>query len=390
MEYVRSIDLEMFGLNFPMLARFNIGEGNNTSDSTVTVAIGDTIMVELIFKNYISYRNPQSTGDAEGWAGERPPADLFEDQNYSRTDTIKKFIVKHGNSLTYDLVCLTQGAILSPLTPAGPNVDEDKDGISDTREKGADGTNSTFDGNSDGIPDYKQANVASFHTYDGQNYVTMTVPSGTELSQVKVTGNPSPLNTPADAEFPFGFFDFSIDGLDPGEAVNVTLILHNATSIAKYYKYGLTPDNKSRHWYEFMYDGHTGAEINGNVVTLHFVDGLRGDEDITVNCSIKEPGGPAISGTTGVLSLTESGGIMVYPNPATNKITLQLNNILPGNNYILRMNSIIGKMMYDKIIDVIDANQKFEIPIDNLPGGIYLVTLSGKSYIFKSKFIKLK
>lgn len=128
----------------------------------------------------------------------------------------------------------------------------------------------------------------------------------------------------------------------------------------------------------------------GGVLEPVTVDGLRGDEDITVNGSIKEPGGPAISGTTGVLSLTESGGITVYPNPANDHITLQLNNILPGTNYILRINSITGKMMQEKIIDVIDANQEFVIPTDNLAGGIYLVTLSGSNYIYKSKFIKLK
>ena len=122
---------------------------------------------------------------------------------------------------------------------------------------------------SDAIPDYKQANVASFHTYDGQNYVTLVVSSGTELSQLKVTDNPSPANAPADAQFPWGFFDFSIDGLELGEAVNVTMILHNATSITKYYKYGVTPDNLTPHWYEFTYDGQTGAEINGNVIAFH-------------------------------------------------------------------------------------------------------------------------
>ena len=388
-EYLKWADREMFLKNSPMLAKFNISLGNDTDDSTVTAAIGDTIKLELIFRNYISYSNLPGTGDAEGWVGERPPDNLFTDINYSRTDTIKKFIIKYGNSLTYDLLCLTQGAILSPLTPDGPNVDGDKDGISDAREKGVDGNNSTFDGNFDGIPDYKQTNVASFHTYDRQNYVTMVVPSGTELSQVKVTSNPSPVNAPTDTEFPFGFFDFTIDGLDPGEAVNVTLILHNSTSITKYYKYGLTPDNKTRHWYEFMFDGQTGAEINGNVITLHFVDGLRGDEDITVNCSIKEPGGPAISSTTSVSDLVDAAGMTVYPNPANDFITIQLNNIVSENAFILRIFSITGEKVEERIISASDANEEFVIPTNNLSGGIYLITLSGSKNVYKSKFIKL-
>jgi len=48
---------------------------------------------------------------------------------------------------------------------------------------------------------------------------------------MKAIDNPSSSDTPADAQFPFGFFDFSIDSLEQGEAVTVTLILHNATSV---------------------------------------------------------------------------------------------------------------------------------------------------------------
>jgi len=76
-----------------------------------------------------------------------------------------------------------------------------------------------------------------------------------------------------------------------------------------YRKYGPTPDNPSPHWYDFMYDGTTGAEINGNEVTLHFVDGLRGDEDITVNDIIVDQGGPGQQ-VSNVPTMTEWGMIL--------------------------------------------------------------------------------
>jgi hypothetical protein len=41
-----------------------------------------------------------------------------------------------------------------------------------------------------------------------------------------------------------------------------------------------------------MYDGTTGAVINGNEITLHLVDGKRGDHDLTANGEIVEPGAP--------------------------------------------------------------------------------------------------
>jgi hypothetical protein len=371
-----------------MLALLQVNE-NNVDESIATVAVGDVIILELMFNNTIKQSNPGSSGEAEGWAGEKPDY-MFTSPVYTRTDSIKELIMKHGNRLSYDLECLTQGAILSPLAPDGPNADEDDDGISDTREKGADGSNNTFDGNADGIPDYQQANVASFHTYDGLNYVTLVVPSGTVLSQVKVTDNPSASDTPADAEFPFGFFDFSIDGLEPGESVIVTLKLHNATSINKYYKYGPTPDNVTPHWYDFAWDGETGAQINGVEITLHFTDGLRGDEDITVNGSIKEPGGPSFAVTTSIPETSENPGIVVFPNPTNENITLKLNNVLPGNNYLITIISNTGGIVRQTITEVCSSNEEFNISTADLPSGFYLITLSGGNLNYKTKFIKLK
>jgi hypothetical protein len=52
--------------------------------------------------------------------------------------------------------------------------------------------------------------------------------------------------------------------------------------------------NPQPHWVDFTFDGTTGAEILGDRVILHFVDGGRGDDDGAINGSIKYVGGPAI------------------------------------------------------------------------------------------------
>ncbi len=320
---------------------------NNSDDTTATVAIGDTIILEVAFRNTISLDNPgiRSMGQSEGWAGERP-SDLFTNKVYTRTDSIRNLIKKYGNTLTYDLISLTQGAVLEPVTPDGPNLDGDMDGISDAREKGPDGNDNSYDGNSDGIPDHEQANVASFHTFDGADYVTMVIPDGIELSQLIVTDNPSSSDAPEDIEFPYGFFDFSIDGLELGEAITISLILHNGEPVDKYYKYGFTPgDEPTLHWYEFMYDGQTGAEISGNVITLHFVDGLRGDEDITINGSIKEPGGPSKPVATAIDDETDIQEFMLlqnYPNPFSTKTKICYNLNKPAK-VIIKVFNILGQ-----------------------------------------------
>ncbi|MFC1766679.1 PKD domain-containing protein, partial [Planctomycetota bacterium] len=55
-----------------------------------------------------------------------------------------------------------------------------------------------------------------------------------------------------------------------------------------------TPSDPTDHWYMFDYDGETGAEINGNKIVLHFVDGKRGDDDLTENGTVVEPGAPVV------------------------------------------------------------------------------------------------
>ena len=81
--------------------------------------------------------------------------------------------------------------------------------------------------------------------------------------------------------------------------------------------------------------------------------------------------------------------LVIYPNPAADHIILKFNNTIPAADYTLRINSIIGKTVRNKIIHVHDTSQEFIIPIDDLQAGIYLISLSGNEYIYKKRFIKL-
>ncbi len=172
-------------------------------------------------------------------------------------------------------------------------MDSDNDGVVDVFEN--QGPNSG-DGNGDGIPDAQQANVATLPGMHG-NRVTLTAPANMIFSKVCATGNPSPKDCPLpDGRFLCGYFSFELHGVPTGGPVSVELTLHAAGSpMAGYYGYGSTPNMPTPHWYEFSYDGSTGAEFpSGKVVTLHFVDGLRGDEDLTANGIVKTFGGPVI------------------------------------------------------------------------------------------------
>jgi len=64
-----------------------------------------------------------------------------------------------------------------------------------------------------------------------------------------------------------------------------------------------------------MGDG-TGADISGNVITLHFVDGQRGDSDGEENGVIVDPGGPGYFRPT-VITL-----VSFIPTPGSNQVIL--------------------------------------------------------------------
>ena len=109
--------------------------------------------------------------------------------------------------------------------------------------------------------------------------------------------NPDSENSPDSVEFSYGFFEFTVEGIEPGGATTATLQFPAGASYDTYYKYGPTRDNTSNHWYEFKYDGQTGAEINGSQIILHFVDGQRGDDDLVANGVVTDIGGPGVSAT---------------------------------------------------------------------------------------------
>jgi CSLREA domain-containing protein len=166
-------------------------------------------------------------------------------------------------------------------------TDCDRDGVSDAVENGAPNGG---DGNKDGIRDSQQANVTSLLNAQDGRYVTLASPDGTSLVDVSAVAPPTTPPVP----LPFGVFEFTVQGLTPGGSTTVTVFLPPSPPVGTYYKYGPEPGNATDHWYEFLFDGTTGAEFAGNVVTLHLKDGARGDHDLTADGKIVEPGGPAV------------------------------------------------------------------------------------------------
>lgn len=167
--------------------------------------------------------------------------------------------------------------------------DDDDDLVDDIIE---DGAPNDGDGNNDGTPDSWQKHVISIPNAVDGKYVTLETDPEHKLFAAMAVGNPSPFNDPPGVSFPLGFFEFEIELTKHGEESYIILYLPEGVVINTFYKFGPTPDNPHHHWYDFIFDGETGAQFLEDRVVLRFVDGKRGDDDITVNGLIFEPGGP--------------------------------------------------------------------------------------------------
>jgi hypothetical protein len=162
--------------------------------------------------------------------------------------------------------------------------------------------------------------------------------------------NPDPAGTlPAgtsSAEFPLGFFGFELHGLTAGAHTTVTMLYPEGVTVDRYYKFGPTLDGQGHtvppHWYDFGYDpaSDTGAEthltnpsIPPNEVVLHFVDGQRGDDDLTANGVIVDPGGPALVTQTRHFAVTGTPAGTTAGAPFTIAVSAQDTNRYTDTTY---------------------------------------------------------
>ncbi len=297
---------------------FNLNGFNETLDqlqvtSNSTISLGNRSS-KLAFGN-------SSTAN---WTGSL----LIENWSSTSGETIR-----FGNSATgltttqlndIQFVGFNRGASISTsgfITPVGITVinpPPDQDGVSDDTE---DLAPNGGDGNFDGIRDSLQENVVSILNLGGtdvNSIATIMAKAGTKISGLRSLANPIITANLTSLANPI---EFKVTGLANGAATTVEYIIAKADQNRRYNTYlmfGASADNATPHAYEFLFDGQTGAELfdttgDGFVdkAIVHFIDGQRGDSDLTVNGEIQDPGAPGISSTPVSLSLDNNNVVQV-------------------------------------------------------------------------------
>lgn len=178
------------------------------------------------------------------------------------------------------------------------------------------------DGNGDKISDRIQENVTTFLTsLNGVATLAadtdMRFPSVTAIDKDTALSWLKKFTSPPNQTLHFnnGTLRFTVVGA-LGADGKKTVTLHDgaATRPSYYYAYGPTLDNPTPHWYDFSYDGETGAEIKNDRIILHFVDNKRGDDNYTTNDSITHTGAQAVVTSTTTSDSPSSGGCSISAN----------------------------------------------------------------------------
>src|SRR5262249_60333327 len=100
-----------------------------------------------------------------------------------------------------------------------------------------------------------------------------------------------------------------------GGPADVTVLLAAGATANTYYKYGSESGGPTPHWYEFDLAGGTGAVLNAGTLTLHLIDGQRGDADLAADGVIRDPGGPSSTIVTWINPNGGSTDTRAHPRP---------------------------------------------------------------------------
>jgi hypothetical protein len=102
-----------------------------------------------------------------------------------------------------------------------------------------------------------------------------------------------PVAPPSGVTFPEGLFQFT--AVNCVGSITITATFPTAFSGSEqYWKYGPTPGPVSAHWYTL--GGTNSLVLSGHTATFTIADGGLGDDDLTVNGTIVDQGGPGVRG----------------------------------------------------------------------------------------------
>ncbi|PSL42698.1 putative secreted protein (Por secretion system target) [Chitinophaga niastensis] len=84
--------------------------------------------------------------------------------------------------------------------------------------------------------------------------------------------------------------------------------------------------------------------------------------------------------------LSQTGKVLIYPNPVSNTATVQYHAAQNGNA-ILHVTDVTGKILMRKTLMVSAGINSVSLSMDQLPGGSYILTITHHGEVYSQKFV---
>jgi len=160
--------------------------------------------------------------------------------------------------------------------------------------------------------------------------------------------------------------------------------------MGNYYKYGPTPAAVTG-WYDFAYDGETGAVISEDTVYLHLTDGMRGDYDISAEGTITDPGGPVLIATSVETNILPAFNLESnYPNPFSEYTNIAFSTE-QMSELVIEVYDLAGRLVCTLIDEKVPRGRHVvKWDAGDLNDGVYILKMSDGKQSLKRKMIKAR
>ncbi len=229
-------------------------------------------------------------------------------------------------------------------------------------------------------------------SYD-PNLMAVT-PSGTILAGTKLQYTVEFENTGNDTAFNIAVYDTLSDDVDANSlrmvassaVMNIIPFKAGGHNVVKFDFPGINQLDSSHHnlctgTVIFNINAKSGLP-NGTTIFNHA--GIFFDDNAVVMTDTVEDviGIP----TTGVMPVNTAAKVSVYPNPATDELTIKIDN---GNYNTVTITNILGQEVISQTLPSIIGTMQTKLDVSRLPAGMYYLTVRGQSGTKVLKFEKM-
>ena len=125
----------------------------------------------------------------------------------------------------------------------------------------------------------------------------------------------------------------------------------------------------------------TGISLGTAIITYTMINGFGCSIDTTILITV-EP-------TTDINKLNGNNGYKLYPNPATNDITITWQNQTAQSAEIV-ITDMVGKEVFRNTMNIVQSSGSSQVNLAGIPDGAYIVTIMSASSFYTGKLVILK